>query len=500
MSITAGSTARADDFINKAQRNVTPSADVGRVVKIESHGQLENDFLQPVTYTVTAETDITLGQPVGFSMNMPGFVAKAFEDIISASVGTVGTMYGVQGIAANSFIVNYKLLNTTFNNAFYVTLITVNPATNALTVGNTVTLYGVGTHEFDSDQPAFITTNDCLVTVYENINGSTTHNTQAHIIRLSAGTISVVGSATLHSFAAGANGIRTVSNVMLSATQGVWMGYNATAAQRQLVPFTISGTTITVGTSFNDQDQTARHQLIKITGTKVGYMRTDGTFKVHTIVGNAATSQTLNGSLIGSFGDASQATGLFVNTDEVLLVKPTAQFTVQIRRVTLSGNTATGGNTITLTVADDYNVAATPLKALARTTVYGAMLIGRSLYRINVSGANIDWQLLLYRQYVQGGNNIQLADVGGLICPISWVGSQMQFIREGMGWNFAGIAQSTVSRGATLKVITEGVDYNQSGLVEGGIYTAYNGALLQAVLPTLPFYYGKAVKTNSLII
>lgn len=45
MSITAGSTARADDFINKAQRNATPSADAGRVVKLESDGYAEADFI-----------------------------------------------------------------------------------------------------------------------------------------------------------------------------------------------------------------------------------------------------------------------------------------------------------------------------------------------------------------------------------------------------------------------------------------------------------------------
>lgn len=45
MSITAGSTALAADFINKAAANATPSADAGRVVKLESTGKLDHFFL-----------------------------------------------------------------------------------------------------------------------------------------------------------------------------------------------------------------------------------------------------------------------------------------------------------------------------------------------------------------------------------------------------------------------------------------------------------------------
>lgn len=46
MSITAGSTARADDFINKAQANAVPATDVGRVPKLESTGKLHKFFLE----------------------------------------------------------------------------------------------------------------------------------------------------------------------------------------------------------------------------------------------------------------------------------------------------------------------------------------------------------------------------------------------------------------------------------------------------------------------
>lgn len=46
MSITAGSTARADDFINKAQANATPANDAGRVPKLESDGRLDSFFIK----------------------------------------------------------------------------------------------------------------------------------------------------------------------------------------------------------------------------------------------------------------------------------------------------------------------------------------------------------------------------------------------------------------------------------------------------------------------
>lgn len=48
MSITAGSTARADDFINKAQANADPTVDAGRVPKLESYGMIDRQFLSNI--------------------------------------------------------------------------------------------------------------------------------------------------------------------------------------------------------------------------------------------------------------------------------------------------------------------------------------------------------------------------------------------------------------------------------------------------------------------
>lgn len=45
MPITAGQKGRATDFINKSERNATPSTDAGRVPKLEADGQLSKAFI-----------------------------------------------------------------------------------------------------------------------------------------------------------------------------------------------------------------------------------------------------------------------------------------------------------------------------------------------------------------------------------------------------------------------------------------------------------------------
>lgn len=69
MAITAGQPIRADDFINNAGKNATPSNDAGRVAKLEANGQISQTFIFN-HFGNGADGDVTISSPTTLTRDM----------------------------------------------------------------------------------------------------------------------------------------------------------------------------------------------------------------------------------------------------------------------------------------------------------------------------------------------------------------------------------------------------------------------------------------------
>lgn len=91
MSITAGSTALAADFINKAAANATPANDAGRVAKLESDGRQDAWFLKN-TLSLTSYEAIN-------GTTTPRAVTQALDGTIILAEGDVAGRRGFFGFS-----------------------------------------------------------------------------------------------------------------------------------------------------------------------------------------------------------------------------------------------------------------------------------------------------------------------------------------------------------------------------------------------------------------
>jgi hypothetical protein len=90
MPITAGSTARADDFISESQRNGTPSVDVGRVSKLEDDAMIHPVFLGDQLLTDGTDGNLTVTSGAT-NIDLAGarVVVRNYKDISITGTGQI---------------------------------------------------------------------------------------------------------------------------------------------------------------------------------------------------------------------------------------------------------------------------------------------------------------------------------------------------------------------------------------------------------------------------
>lgn len=90
MSIEAGSTGLAADFINRSEANATRSSDAGRAIKLESDGRMHSDFTIP-TGVVFPFSGAAGSVPAGFLLCDGSAVSRTtYADLYAL----IGTTYG----------------------------------------------------------------------------------------------------------------------------------------------------------------------------------------------------------------------------------------------------------------------------------------------------------------------------------------------------------------------------------------------------------------------
>lgn len=98
-NITAGSTAKASDFINNSERDTTASNDAGRVAKLEDDGKLHPAFIGGLV------ADITVGEDIdGSTTPKACFIAPSPADTTENTLVNVGSATGYNNITVNQIL------------------------------------------------------------------------------------------------------------------------------------------------------------------------------------------------------------------------------------------------------------------------------------------------------------------------------------------------------------------------------------------------------------
>lgn len=120
MAITPNSTIRADDFINKSEKNATPSSDAGKVPKIEADG-----YVHPVFFK--------------------GFGGSGIDGALDTSGGTVDINLGGEQIVIKQYSsINIVTNNLTFSNPHANGTIVIIKCSGDATISATIDLKGKG--------------------------------------------------------------------------------------------------------------------------------------------------------------------------------------------------------------------------------------------------------------------------------------------------------------------------------------------------------------------
>jgi hypothetical protein len=454
MSITTGQRAVASDFINKAQANVSPAADAGRVAKLEADGKIDPFFLRETSVfdDVTAIA-LSAGDPVG--MNLEGKVAKAFRSWVAAT-GAQPSSFRLLEVDTNKFVVGWVTLPS---------LYTVNMA--------------VGTYDPVTDTVIFDSgaTNSLNFTSFDFCKVDTNKFVLMHSTDGTSDAFMCVGtvSGTSISFSGSTNfsagSYNNFSCVQLDTNRFAFhCAANSGTGNFQGVA-TVSGTTIsmlytstTVITNINTSSAAQIYRLGKLSTTK------------HVIVnGNNGYCVVIDSTSAYTAGTAFQPQGVTgASLAATAIVSDSAtSFYVRVgggmRRCTVSGTTITNnGNGVS--ISNDgggdlciyggeifevhYNSTTAALTGIYKIT-HSTNLIRTQLCTLAMTGAAF------------------IANIGSVF--LAYQGSS-SFFSSAMAANFVGFVKADFAQGATATVYPFGRVTGLSNLLQGVRYGALNGA------------------------
>lgn len=244
------------------------------------------------------------------------------------------------------------------------------------------------------------------------------------------------------------------------------------------VAVTWSGTTPTSGSAVDPGGNIVQTFVIEKIGTDKFAVMSRGYAIVATISGTTITFGTeVNSSLTGTLSSLTGIDLVSHDTDKFVMMSSSHAIAA-----TVSGTTITFGAEVTHGAGASgsmYVKSTTEVVFLGTSTIL-ATILGTTITTTTVVGSNIS-----------DSNN--LTDRNGALnlgTYFIWVKltstTELRYFIEGMAIGFVGIAQSTVSRGATLNVLMGGIDSNQTSLIAGATYTLdYGGTLRITNLATI---------------
>lgn len=417
--------------------------------------------------TFTANQDLTAGDKVGVSLLNSG-VAKAFRTATASNDQSTGETITASGlmtpISGDKFICVYEITNTTLR----AVVVTVNRATMTLSLGTAVSL------TTDSSQLEGGYTDICTISTDKFVVSyrSNADNTiiKAVVCTVSGTTITVGTPQTIKDYAATIN----LSSICKLDTDKFAIFTEDTSATHEVFACTVSGTVITVGTPVATGANIVNQVIATQLDTNKFVLYSAGEYvQIFTVSGTTITAgaQQVAGSLnadgtLGKYDCVSHTTNAFVckagNSHAVATVSGTV--------ATFGANISTDGDYGYLYVVDSTNVRhfgnnSTQIANIAISGTVGTVTI--------ISNSRFG------HASHHGASRHGLFITGNGYWVLAYIDTNaIRFFIEGMSIQFLGVAQSTVSRGASVSVLMRGVDSNQSGLVIGETYAVGAGGAL----------------------
>ena len=478
MPITVGNNGLASDFINESEKDATPANDEGRVPKLESDAKIGNAFIKGgAVLPLIANQDLTIGDVVGATENMENYVSKSFEDnTVSLPLPDTYTdlsqinLHDITWLTATTFVVLYYAryrIGAYYKQSVLYCTGTIDTDTLAITLGTPVvhegkssTLTSGYTFQYNG-KIARVNDTKFLMVGQHNYNNDY-YNYQTGIV---SGTTITLGAWTQGSDSEN----RTIySLIMLTETLGV---YATTETNNERInPFTLSGEVITYGTAITVSLQ---YQLWKVNSTTFGYISyntqsiyiavTDGS----TITANVENTTPTIGA--GS-GTATNFVGAYVEDNKVAISYLVSADVVGIRILTISTTTVTYGDEELISAPSVNDVRVIP-----STTTSVFVCTDNTIRKVIFSGITIS--LIKYITNLFDKTFSFFIGANGKFSFFDISSGDITLFLEGMAYNFIGVAQSTVSKGDTVNVVTSGVDTNQSGLSSGAFYKVAKSSL-----------------------
>lgn len=449
----------------------------------------------------TADEDITIGQAVGVSNLLPAdSIARAMRTASNVAHG-ITTPVGparnanVCPIGGDKFV--YLQSTAATSDTLFAQVGSINPSTKVVTLGTAVAVATAFTPQNSSNHTVCKLDTDKFIVFYMADASATA--IQYRIGTVSGTTITFGTAATFFTAASTVAASQAFCADFISTDKGIFVFKAATATNGKMIAFTTSGTTVattsatpvTPGT--NSDDDVA------------SYVKKIGTDKYVLVTPNTANSIyaqvcTLAGTVItaGTEVQISTATSV-VGDGNLQVVSPvTDVFVVRIRGTddqtaalvacTVAGTVPTPGTTIQIvgsggfgSVGGLHSVSSTSLivtggsapasTQLSQIALSGNTLTNNGITMMGVFSTTGISQIPQYTSSIDNGYFIFFNNPGSGVTSID-------FYIQGMSNDFIGIAQSSVSRGASVNVLYSGKDSNQTNLSLGGYYRASSGSLV----------------------
>lgn len=440
---------------------------------------LAADLLHIRKLSCVADQDLTIGQPVGISNYVTGLkVAKAIKLTTSATTSfTVNSSCERQGtafaIGGDKFIF---LTSDTAADTLYATVGSIATGTKSLSLGTSV---AVTTDETTPGYTGCKLDTDKFIVFY--LEDASTTIVKYRVGTVSGTTITFGAAAT---YFTGGTAITATSMCcdQLATDKAVAFFGCSTVTDSRIVACTVSSTTATAGTPKaigTTIDNVVDYSMIKKTSTDKFILALDS--------GSASSNYCQIGTLSGttitlgtetvfssndSFGNNTYSMKIVVPSSDVVVIKHNNTSNISETIVgTISGTTPTFGTPV---AGNQYDIS-------LYSDTSSSFLLGNAadgyVTKYTFSGTTITQVgKCIYLVSNNSISNIISMD-NGYFVGLTTTGTTIHVYIQGASNNFIGIAQATVSKGASVEVILNGsIDENQSGLIPGAYYLITNGA------------------------
>lgn len=431
---------------------------------------LAADLFHTRKVSLTAAQDLTAGDRVGISFLGNG-VAKALQSstLASCDVATGQTLSQTQivitPISGDKFIVIYEITNTTLR----AVVATVNRSTMAISLGTAVSL------TTDSYKIEGGTVDACTIDtdkfVVSYVSNADTTITKAVVCTVSGTTITVGTPQTIKDYA---SGVMSITALCKLDTNKFAYHNNTGGANQEVFACTVSGTVITVGTAVaTGANIVDAVMLAQLTTDKFVAYSIGEYVQVYTVSGTTITAGTQQSISLSGGGGTWGKYDIVSHTTNAFVVKAGNYY----KACTVSGTVVTAGTEVAdvgdygfLRVVDSTNVIAWGNNS---TVITNLAISGTTITMTTKMNEKMEFasgpQASRHGLFTTGNSYFVLAYPSA---------NSIRFFIEGQSVQFIGIAQSTVSRNASVDVLVSGIDANQSGLIPGETYTVTAGGVL----------------------